>query len=429
MADDPPKPGYGDAHELHSDLLNADDEKIRRVLAVVDDLSDPGVNQALLDPLRSRLATLRPARPLRFARLLFIPLDPLTVPIGVWQVGEPAVPRPILTPVARIVRGGLGSLAASIDTIIANTGKDAARAITQAGQMLWPRAAEILATAAIPSGWPQTGVPANEFGPLIASIVAVLRRAMPLRRLVRDAEVGALEPDPETISDILRDIATESQTGRAMIARLILVRAPHAVPLLRRLISDGGKPDEKAAMQQAMEHAVAATLVQMERETAFSDGIGRATLADVGGEARRVMAVLRMIEADPASGGQHTRLRAIRAKLDDTCRERFARGVGEGLVRRLMTASGAVDGSDQAELETCARDLRRLDTPARTVGSRAIGAPDSYDVLLARAAHAVRVAAEAGTLTPMRHYRLVELLEGPDAAEVLYLKAAAKPEA
>jgi hypothetical protein len=92
-------------------------------------------------------------------------------------------------------------------------------------------------------------------------------------------------------------------------------------------------------------------------------------------------------------------------------------------VKRLATASGAVDGSAQSDMETCARDLRRLDSSVH-----AVGAPDSYDVLLARAAQAVRLAAEAGTLTPIRHYRLVELLEGPDAAEALYLEAAAKAE-
>ena len=83
-------------------------DKIRRILAVVDDVSNPAVNQALLDPVRHRLASLNPARPLRFARLLFIPLDPLMVAPRDWRPNEPTLPRSILAPVAKAVRAGLG---------------------------------------------------------------------------------------------------------------------------------------------------------------------------------------------------------------------------------------------------------------------------------------------------------------------------------
>jgi hypothetical protein len=37
----------------------------------------------------------------------------------------------------------------------------------------------------------------------------------------------------------------------------------------------------------------------------------------------------------------------------------------------------------------------------------------------------VLLAAQAGTLTPMRHCRLIEILAGSDAAEALYAKVSA----
>jgi hypothetical protein len=423
MSNDPTRPGYEEVRALRPVLLEADDEKIRRILAVVDDVGDPAVNQALLDPLRHRLASLKPVRRPRFARLLFIPLDPLiTLSADDWQPDQPTIPRSVLIPIARIVRDGLGSLAPAIDAIIANGQEDPARAIAEAGKALWPPAAEILAAAPTPAGWSETGLPPAMFRTLADSITAVLRRAQYLRRLSQDEEIGTVEADANALSDILRDIANESEVSGAMISRLILVRSPHAVPLLRRIVSAGRKYDEKIAMMKAIERGIEATIADMERETAFVDLITHGALSDVGREARRVEAVLGKIETDAASARHRPRLKAIRAKLDNICRERFARGVGECLVTRLSAATRPMDAPGHAELEACSRDLRRLDTSAPRVSAGSGG----YDQLLTRAAEAVRVAAEAGTITPMRYYRLIELLTGPDAAEELYNKASAK---
>jgi hypothetical protein len=77
-----------------------------------------------------------------------------------------------------------------------------------------------------------------------------------------------------------------------------------------------------------------------------------------------------------------------------------------------------VDGKAQTALESSARELRKLETMARHIGN-----PAGYDALLRTASDAVLTAADAGILTPMRKYRLIELLAGSDAAEALYLKA------
>lgn len=412
---------FQDAHALRSGLLEADDEKIRRILAVVDHLADPAVNQALLDPLRPRLAVLKPARPLRFSRLLFIPFDPLTVPVAEWQPGEPAIPRPALAPITRIVREGIGELAAEIDAMVAGDPSGATQAITLAGGRLWPRAAEILAKAATPSDWAATGLPPAAFPALVAIITAVLRRAPQLRRLMRSEELGGLAPDGEALQDILRDIANESLASHAIIVRLILARSPHAMPLLRRAVTDDGNPSHKETMLRAVERAIDATLTRMERATAFVETIGRGALADVGAEARRVTAILRQIETGADAAVYRPRLTAIRANLDETCRARFSRGVGETLVTRLAATARPMDEPGQAELETCARHLRQLDTSVRRVG-----VPGDYDQELRQAEAAINAAAAAGMLTPMRQIRLVELLAGPEAAAELYLKAFAK---
>ena len=66
-------------------------------------------------------------------------------------------------------------------------------------------------------------------------------------------------------------------------------------------------------------------------------------------------------------------------------------------------------------METCARDLRRLETAVRTVGGSG-----HYDNLLQQASETVQTAGASGTLTPVRTFRLIEILTGPEAATALY---------
>ncbi len=84
----------------------------------------------------------------------------------------------------------------------------------------------------------------------------------------------------------------------------------------------------------------------------------------------------------------------------------------------LAALSVPLDGPAQTALESVARELRKLEMMARKLGD-----PAGYDALLRTASEAVVTAADAGTMTPMRKYRLIEILAGPEAAEALYVKA------
>ena len=68
---------------------------------MVDAMPNRGAADQLIAPLRARLAHLRPPRPLRFARLLFLPLDPLIVPAARWRAAQPAIPRTVIPPSRR----------------------------------------------------------------------------------------------------------------------------------------------------------------------------------------------------------------------------------------------------------------------------------------------------------------------------------------
>ncbi|WP_158924201.1 hypothetical protein [Acidisphaera sp. S103] len=409
------------AHALRHQLRQADDQKIIRITAMLDDVADPAGKQAILDPLRDRLGSLKPVRPLRFARLLFTPFEPVIVPPSAWRPGDVAIPRSVLTPLSAVVRTGFGAEASAIDAIIASHKTDATDVVTVAGLALWPRAAELLAVSPTPGDWETTGLRSTVYPPLAGAVVTVPRRAAWLRCLARDQAIGALAADQRTIENILRSMADEPPEGCAMVVALILLQAPHAVPVLRECVASVRNAAEKAILLRALARGMEQVLTRLEAPSGVMDEIARAPLAAAGQEVRRIAAFLGEMDNDSGAAAHRPRLKAMRERLDQACRERFAEGLAEGLVQPLATASDALDAAGQTLLETCARDLRSLETVARKVGGSG-----SYDQLLHQAADTVLVAAKSGTLTPIRTFRLVEILAGSDVATSMYRDTVAK---
>ena len=399
---------------MRLELAEAEDEKIRRIVALLDQQASPNAD-AILSPLRPRLGALRLPRPLRFDRLLFLPCNPLIVPTPGWRPGDPTIPRGALLSIARIVRAGLGPMAEEIDHLIAGQSTAAEAVITLTGDRLWPRAADILALVPSPLEWEATGLPATTYPNLARAIAAVLRRAPRLRGLVQDTAVGAVIPGEGAIHGLMGDIAVESPEGCGMVVALILGQLPNAATLLRRLLGAGRGATEKLVLRQALDAGVDCVLTDMEGPSGFAGGVSRAPLSAAGSEVRRITALLGDIENESDSSKHRPRLREIRIKLDQACRARFTAGLTDDLVTPLAISAGPVGATAQTQFEDVARDLRALESAARRVSGAGI-----YDSLLDMAAKAVQVAAAAGVLTPMRKLRLVEILAGPEAAEAMY---------
>ena len=85
-------------------------------------------------------------------------------------------------------------------------------------------------------------------------------------------------PD-ENMADILRGLANEPPEGRAMVVRLILGQAPHAMPLLRQIVSTCRDVTERRHLQQAMSAAGPLIASLDERQRAS----GRSALRAMGG--------------------------------------------------------------------------------------------------------------------------------------------------
>src|SRR5271165_6163640 len=104
--------------EVNRGLAAARDEQIMQVVAMVDAMPNRGPADQLIAPLRPRLAHLRPPRPLRFARLLFTPLDPLIVSAARWRPEQPTIPRTVIPFLAAAVEAVLGAETRAVAAMI-----------------------------------------------------------------------------------------------------------------------------------------------------------------------------------------------------------------------------------------------------------------------------------------------------------------------
>jgi hypothetical protein len=415
-----PKPSLQTLGAIRLDMQDADDRKIRQIVALIDTSPENQISRLVLDPLRTRLAALRPIRPLRLSRLLSIPLDDLIVPAAVWKPGQSAIPRTVLKSMANIVRIGLDQEAVIIDQMIAGHNTGDAEVVTRAGWMLWRRAAEILAKAPKPADWETTGLRPDTYPSLAKAIATVLQKASALRKLLREAEIGVLNPDEQAVREVISNLEGEPPEGCAMVFKLIIGQLPHAAPLLRRLVDSGWTSAERAVLQTAMNRGTEEILGVMEQRSDLTEGLSAGSLAAVGTEVRRIAGLLQDINHDPNAGRHRVRANGIRQKLDAVCRERFADGMATGLVAPLIGATVPLDAAGQKQLETCARDLRTVETVGRKLGNAT-----TYDALLLKATQAVQAAAGAGNLDKIRAVRLVEILCGPETAEAMYKKTSA----
>jgi hypothetical protein len=124
---------------------------------------------------RPRLREIQPPRPLRFTRLLALPLESALISATDWPPADGEIPRVALTPLADAVRHAIGDMAEDIDVAaLGRTMADAAL-VERLGARLWPLAA-VVPLPALPSAWHAAGLP-PETAPAILAACRALWRA------------------------------------------------------------------------------------------------------------------------------------------------------------------------------------------------------------------------------------------------------------
>jgi len=387
-------------------IVAAPDPKIKRIVATVDALTQRGPVDLLIDPVRQRLARIRPPRPLRFGRLMFYPLDLLILPAARWTQGQQAIPRTALMPMVHHVSLAMGTEAAAVKAEIAHRTTADVALISRLGQSLWPAAAAILADSGIPKGWASTQLGEATYRPLADAVAALLAEAATLDQLRAEAATGSLPPRPDVVEAILGRVARANKSALPMMIAMLL----DCLPLAAALLPAAKKGPEAAALHAAMDEATDLLLQQLDQENITDMRIATGTLAEAGAAVGGIAALLKNLDKAGAKPQRREQIRAVRQRLDADCKARFAWGLQDELLAPLQDP-GIAGSIDIPALEVAARGLRVLETEGRLVGSGA-----AYDRLLAGAAETIKGNAVLDRLSQVDQIRLVEILCGPEAA-------------
>lgn len=392
---------------LAASAAGAEDTALLRLVRLLDSLPERGEADRVLEPARARLQRLKPQRPLRLARLLFLPLDGAIVPAPRWRRGGHEVPRSAIAPIAAAVEAALGMAAAAIRREAEGHGTDEATLAATLGARLWPAAAEALPEAP-PPDWTANGLAVEDYAPVRAVIQPVLAAGVPIFAALRAAAQGPPAP-----------LVQQALAGPAAAGPLPLAAA--LTTLLRDAASPGG------VLRVAGEFGAGSRRVS----TLLADAVIERSLDVATGslqDAAEVAARYFTGTADLAASGLLDAERARRLKMqrhaaEEACRQRILEsGTTQvvGALAALRRAAGPVTEDTIAGIEHDARAIRALAQAIRGAGD-----PAGHDRTLRGMAENIGViathSAEGGPdgLTPVDLARVVEILAGPDAAEAM----------
>ena len=392
---------------LTRDIADAPDPHIKRIVAKVDAMVSRGPADALIEPLRHRLRMLHPPRPLRFGRLLFYPLGTLIVPAARWRRGQDMIPRTALMPMADHVRISMGWEAQVVEAEMEGRTTADIDLIERLGQTLWPAAARILASGGVPATWNRTELGEAVYKPLAANIAVLLERILPLGALCTATACGLLPPDMEKIGLMLDQVAAAAPGAVTMLLAIMITRLPE----IAGSIGSGYRGPKGTTIEVALDRAADQVLRQLDEEEGVEVRIAAGTMTDAANVAAGIATLLKQLETKPRKSQNREQLRMLRQRLDASCRARFTIGLSDGFLMFLQHVGNPPAAPDIRDLEAAARELRILETEARTIGGGA-----TYDFLLRKAAEAVGDKALRDRLTEVDQLRLTELLLGPDAA-------------
>jgi hypothetical protein len=381
---------------LQTALAHAGDAQLGEIVSLAERLDDRADAEELLVPIRPKLRLLRLERPLRFSRLLALPLEPVLTSAGRWTKTAVTLPRAAMKPLAAVVSARAPAMAAQVRSMITGATTRNTLLMAEAGAVLWPAAALVLDDGgATPSAWTEAGLPDAAYAPTAAAVAACLSLATQLG-VLSDPTLGATQVEL-ALGTALRQAARKGPTAWGMMVALLVCRVPHA-PLPRSLLL------HQAAAAQLRPSAVAALdhvwqWIEEATELAGTD------LAEAAAALHQRAVLLDALAAEKTFRPQAG---ALQAALRTTYTQHLAEAARERVSARLAAMTSAPDDAAMMQLEIDARGLRRLALEIRGLGGTAQADGVVRDL--------AREAARCQALPAVDRARLVEILDETDAA-------------
>lgn len=401
----PALPGLNPLREVRSlgqATAGADDAAVTRIVVFLDGLAERGELDRILDPVRPRLRGLGTPRRLRFARLLFLPLDGGIVSPSEWVRGEARVPRSALRPLANAVQRAMGQPGAAIAGEIAQHTTHATDLIGRIGAEVWPQAARLLPEAP-PPDWEQSGLALRDYAP-IAGLCRPLWAAGPA---LWAAMAMAAQGPPEGLAQAALEAVLPAGPEALAIALATLLRGATAPGRLLQTVSalhPQARKVAQAALDAVMDGPLPPFATLQPQQTVAAALALADQLDDLGNCA--------LLTSD-----RQKRLAACRHRAEAAFRASYLTMVQEHLLQPVekLGVAAQVRDAEVSAMETAARQLRALEAAGRRLGGAA-----QYDLetqrMTTRISALLPAAGQTGGLRRMDLARCIEILAGPEAA-------------
>jgi hypothetical protein len=345
---------------------------------------------------RTALRELRPTRPLKLARLLALPLEPVLIDAAHWRSGAVTLPRSALQPLTAVVEAALPELTVRVNAMVAGKTTQDEAAVLAAGALLWPAAAAVLQAARDPPPeWARACLPPSSFLPLAHAAGVCLSVSWRLAELA-DPTMPAPQLDTN-LGAMLRLAVPVQPLGWGMMLALLIMQFPGAPMPRDAMLHCGAASPQRPASDAVLRHL-----------WAWIDDALTGAPAELAGTAaalRRRTVLLHALAGERAHRAQATeKLTALRQIYG----AHLTALVGERLIAPLAALTAAPDDGQMARLEAAARGLRRLAADIRGLGGLAVAETVMQD--------AAGIVALNDMLGPIDRARLVEILDGPEQA-------------
>ncbi len=210
----------GNVEQVQVSLAHAPDNQVARIVAMVDALPQRGAADALIAPLRPRLAQLQPDRPVGFIRLLFTPLNPVIASTAEWRQGGVGVPRAALASLGTAARTALFGAAVS---------RSGEQVRVDRGPALWRGAALVLDSLAMPADWSdRSGLTDADYRTVVGAAAAVLHEAAAIETVVSNRRTF----DDDTVRAIFVRTRDRGTAALDTVAAVLLGRLPAPVRII-----------------------------------------------------------------------------------------------------------------------------------------------------------------------------------------------------
>lgn len=392
---------------LGESLSSLNDVKLRKIVALVDQLAHPEIREMMLGPSLPRLKHLRPPRPASFKRLLFLPLAGALTDRQLWRRDEGRIPRSAIAPLIEALSPILEPEATRLSQRMRGAKLEDPSLVDQAGRPLWQMAADAAKRVKPGPSWPNAGLNDQDFEAIMTIAGGIWRHAGPLWEAMQ--RIGG-ECPPEILRAAMLGPANEGRHVFAAALETLLLRTSQPTVFVS-LLEQKPLPNS-SVIEEILNKWIEMTLTDL-AEADFETG------AQLAEGARSVLAALENVPRSISRLEAKT-LAAHRRSLDQFCRLTYREIVTVHVIQALLETP-AEETETLSEIEDMARIARSLEDTGRRVGT-----PLTYQALQqefrAQMAKLQQEDSKSG-FSAMEIARIGEILIGQEAAEAFIFQS------